>query len=98
MSANEWEKILYEHVPSKAFAKYQKAFERHDYERFNAFVEDKPEQVKSTTLFPADIFKEYNKWGRNDKVVEAQWKNLPDYITTGKTFLPVVDVSGSMTW
>lgn len=97
MSANEWDKILYEHVPSKAFNKYQKAFARHDEDRFNSFVNDKPEKIKSTTLFPCDIFKWF--YNRNDsKVVNAQWKNLPDYITTGKTFLPVVDVSGSMTW
>lgn len=97
MSANEWEKILYEHVPSKAFNKYQKAFERHDSERFNEFVNDKPEQIKSTTLFPADIFKGFTKW--NDaKVIEAQWKNLPNYIDSDKTFLPIIDVSGSMTW
>ena len=57
MSANEWDKILYEHVPSKAFNKYQKAFARHDEERFNSFVNDKPEKIKSTTLFPCDIFK-----------------------------------------
>ena len=97
MSAKEWDKILYEHVPSKAFNKYQKAFARHDEERFNAFVNDKPEKIKSTTLFPCDIFKSFYR-SADRKVVNAQWKNLPDYITTGKTFLPVVDVSGSMTW
>ena len=98
MSAKEWNKILYEHVPSKAFAKYQKAFERHDPDRFIEFVNDKPEKIKSTTLFPADIYKEYDAWNHNDKVIEAQWKNLPNYIENDKTFLPVVDVSGSMTW
>ena len=97
MSANEWEKILYEHVPSKAFNKYQKAFERHDSERFNKFVNDKPEQIKSTTLFPADIYKWFTKWN-DDKIIEAQWKNLPNYIDYDKTFLPIIDVSGSMTW
>lgn len=98
MSANEWFDILYEHVPSKAFAKYQKAFERHDPLWFSKFVDKTPEKIKSTTLFPADIYKEYDAWNHNDKVIEAQWKNLPNYIENGKTFLPVVDVSGSMTW
>ena len=97
MSANQWGEILYEHVPSKAFSKYQEAFKRHDEERFDKFVNDKPEQIKSTTLFPCDIFKEYNN-GKDPKIIEAQWKNLPDYIQSDKTFLPVVDVSGSMTW
>ena len=97
MSANEWDKILYEHVPSKAFNKYQKAFARHDEDRFNSFVNDNPEKIKSTTLFPADIYKWFTKW--NDaKVIEAQWKNLPNYIDSDKTFLPIIDVSGSMSW
>ena len=97
MSAKQREEILYEHVPSKALAKYQKAFERHDEYRFNKFINQTPELVKSTTLFPADIFKEY-KQGKNDNVIEAQRKNLPDYIQSDKTFLPMIDVSGSMTW
>lgn len=98
MSAKEWDKILYEHVPSKAFNKYQKAFERHDPDRFIEFVNDKPEKIKSTTLFPADIYKEITRWDKNDKVIEAQWKNLPNFIENDKTFLPVIDVSGSMQW
>lgn len=99
MSANEWDKILYEHVPSKAFNKYQKAFERHDEERFNNFVNDKPEQIKSTTLFPADICKSWrDNRAVSSKVIDAQWKNLPNYIDSNKTFLPVIDVSGSMNW
>lgn len=97
MSAKEWDKILYEHVPSKAFAKYQKAFERHDSERFSKFVDKTPEKIKATTLFPADIYKGFTKWN-DDKIIEAQWKNLPNYIESNKTFLPVVDVSGSMSW
>jgi len=97
MSAKEWDKILYEHVPSKAFNKYQKAFERHDSERFSKFVDKTPEKIKSTTLFPADIYKWFTKWN-GAKIIEAQWKNLPNYIENNKTFLPIIDVSGSMDW
>lgn len=106
MSNKQWSEILYEHVPSKAFAKYQKAFERHDSVRFREFVNNRPSEIKATTLFPADICKEFFKnhgpysfYRPNstvDKVIDAQWKNLPDYIQSDKTFLPVVDVSGSM--
>ena len=97
MSARKWREILYEHVPSKAFAKYQKAFARHDEERFNDFVNKKPEQIKSTTLFPADIYKEFLQ-NKDPRIIDAQWNNLPDYIGSDKTFLPIIDVSGSMTW
>ena len=97
MSSRQREEILYEHVPSKALAKYQKAFERHDEYRFNKFINQKPELVKSTTLFPADIYKERQQ-EKNYKVIEAQRNNLPDYIQSDKTFLPMIDVSGSMEW
>lgn len=95
MSANEWQEIIYEHIPSKAFNKYQKAFTRHDEERFERFVRNKSDKIKSTTLYPADIYKSYAK-GNDHDIIEAQWKNLPNYIETDKTFLPVIDVSGSM--
>lgn len=97
MSADEWDEIEYEHVPSKAMAKYSDAFARHDEKRFTKFIEEKPEQVKSSTLYPADLYRSMNQ-GKDVKVIQAQWDNLPDYIEWDKTFLPIIDVSGSMTW
>jgi hypothetical protein len=36
--------------------------------------------------------------GKDSKVIQAQWNNLPNFIEWDKTFLPIIDVSWSMTW
>ena len=95
MSAKEWNKIEYEKVPGKAFNLYKNAFEKHDYLRFLDFVWETPEKNKSSVLWPHDL---YNSWLRCDKeeIIDEQWKNLPNYITSNESFLPIVDVSWSM--
>jgi hypothetical protein len=37
----------------------------------------------------------YNSWLKGDKaeIIDEQWKNLPNYITSNESFLPIVDVS-----
>lgn len=61
MSAREWGRIEYNKIPSQAFQKYKKAFERNDQDRFKKFVEDKPEQIKSGTLFPYQLYQSHNR-------------------------------------
>ena len=95
MSAKEWDAIDYAKVPSQAFQKYKKAFMRNDEDRFTMFIDTKPEQIKSSTLFPYQMYESWRK-GENEKIIDEQWKNLPDYVPEGKSFLPMVDVSGSM--
>lgn len=62
MSANEWDKIDYSKIPSKAGLKYRKAFERHDIERKKAgvatyedFVMDENTAVNADTLAPYEV-------------------------------------------
>lgn len=95
MSANQWDKIAYETVPWKAFNLYKNAFENHDSERFLGFIWEKPEKIKSSVLWPHDLF---NSWLKKDRpeIIDEQWKNLPNYINKDESFLPIVDVSGSM--
>ena len=95
MSARKWEDINYEAVPSKAFNLYKNAFEKHDNSRFLDFVGETPEKIKSSVLWPHDL---YNSWLKRDNevVIDEQWKNLPNYINNDESFLPIVDVSGSM--
>ncbi len=95
MSAKQWEEIQYETVPGKAFNLYKNAFERHDANRFLWFVWEKPEKIKSSVLWPHDL---YRSWEKGDKpeIIDEQWENLPDYIDNDESFLPIVDVSGSM--
>lgn len=96
MCAKEWDKIVYPHVPSVASARYAKAFGRHDNARYVQYLEDvKDKKVKINTgaVYPYDVVK--NNVPAN--TADVMWNNLPDYVPEGISFIPLVDVSGSMT-
>lgn len=110
MSAKQWDEIDYEGVPSRAMAIYRNAFKRHGMQTFEKFVDavEKGEAtIKAATLYPYDIFEkmgfDIGGWGNStarfthyDRVLEAQWKALPNYVGDGANFLVMADTSGSM--
>lgn len=107
MSANKWTEINYPSVPSKAMSNYRKAFSKHDLNGFASYiskVEKGEEKINSSTLFPYDILQKmgivcHNKFmsfSNYDKVLEAQWKALPNYIDGENNVLVMADTSGSM--
>ena len=106
MSAQEWSKIVYSGVPSYAMKNYRNAFERHDSERFNEFIDEVKrgeKKINAATLFPYDIIHQYTSssyWDFNvknyDEVLEQQWKALPNYVDEGTEVLVMADTSGSM--
>lgn len=102
MSGNEWQDIKYEGVPSKAMNNYRKAFSKHDCDRFGNYlnrVEKGEAKINAGTLYPYDLVGKYSLRGLNrvqDKVVEAQWKALPNYIDGENNIIVMADVSGSM--
>lgn len=97
MCAKQWKKINYEHVPSVAAARYQKAFKRNDEVRYGKYVESLQKgeaKINAGAIYPYTIVQTLAK-GVASVAVE-QWKALPDFVPEGLNFLPVVDVSGSM--
>lgn len=98
MSGQDWHEINYEAVPSKAMHNYNRAFGKHDFERFNAFinaVKVGTKKINASTLFPYDLV--HKVWnGTSNDVTEEQWKALPNYVEGEKSFLVMADVSGSM--
>lgn len=100
MSANQWESINYETVPSVAMKRYSCAFDRRDFDRFNEFksaVASGKAKINATTLYPYDIMQELIYNGSADRaILEAQWKALPDYFKEGHNVICCADVSGSM--
>ncbi len=100
MSANRFADIVYPEVPSKAMNNYRNAFRRRDEERFSDFlnkVEKGEEKINSSVLYPYDIVEKYlNQLNGVDKVLEEQWKALPNYVEGENNFLVMADVSGSM--
>ena len=106
MSKQEWDKITYNQVPSRAMTKYRKSFYRHDEDRFSQYISDVKqgtETIKAGTLYPYDIVEKYMDsnyyWHRvfiDDDVLEVQWKALPNYIEGEENVIIMADVSGSM--
>lgn len=99
MCANKWTEINFSHVPSIAFKNYKKAFDRHDHARFQMFLDAAVKgeaKVNAAAIFPYQLYQEWNK-SNDDKGLTAQWMNLPNYVADDVSFLPVCDVSGSMT-
>ena len=110
MSANEWDKIVYNEVPSLAMKKYRKAFQAHDLVQFKKYIEKVrtgEEKINATTLYPYDIMESAglgeHSWSSRyynlknwDEVLEEQWKALPNYVTGDNNILVMADTSGSM--
>lgn len=97
MCAKAWPEINYSHVPSLAAARYQKAFKKNDpagYEAYKAKLTTGEAKVNASAVYPYDVIKS-RRFGGDDKVIQAQWDALPDYIGD-ELVLPIVDVSGSM--
>ena len=98
MSSNNWDKIIYENVPSKANLLYSRAFINHDSERRLKYIEDlsnNKTKINSKALFLHEIVSKYKKEYERNEVLESMWKNIPKPDNFSDT-LVVRDGSGSM--
>ena len=102
MSAGRWDEIRYSVVPSRAMMIYRKAFIKHDAERYGQFIQKAvtgEAVVHSAALYPYDIMEKVLciTWnGRKineDKTLEAQWRQLPDYVAKGTNVSVISPVS-----
>lgn len=105
MSAQEWNEINYSQVPAYAIKNYGSAFAKHDFERWNGYLNALKNNVKgvkvnASTLYPYDLVgKIMTGWYGSinyNELVEQQWKALPNYVGDGANVLVMADVSGSM--
>ena len=105
ISNNRWDEVQYPTVPSRAMKLYRKAFERHDGTRFGEFTQKAlrgEEKIHSAVLYPYDIIAGMTEctWSgvkiKQDDVLEAQWRQLPDYVPAGTNAMVIADTSGSM--
>lgn len=104
MSAQEWDEINYSQVPAYAIKNYGSAFAKHDYERWNEYLNSLKNHVKgvkvnASTLYPYDLVSKIRRgWDHFEynELIEQQWKALPDYVGDGANVLVMADVSGSM--
>lgn len=99
LSERKFNEVEYNTVPSRAFVKYQKAFIRNDEKRYMEFmssVEKGETKINTNNILPADVYRMCNS-GLKEDITQTIWKNLMDLnIDSNLSFIPVVDVSGSM--
>jgi hypothetical protein len=111
MSANEWDNIDFETVPSRAGMIYRDAFKRHvpnKYEEYLESVSKGEANMNADTLYPYElvrlvldnnaIYSRINSLSQNDiEYIENAWANLPNYIgDKAQNAMAIADVSGSM--
>lgn len=107
MCAREFDSINFSHVPSVAMSRYMTAFHKRAPEAFAAYKnalkkgDPKVAKVNASAVYPYQIVSMigtgYSSRYGDSTVANEMWKALPDYMN-GKAVLPMVDVSGSMTF
>lgn len=106
MSKEQFDKIDYSKVCSKAMANYRTAFYTRDLDRFEDYIESLKKgetKINAGAIFPYEIFEKIGIAGygtrleRYDPILEAQWKALPNYVEGKNNILIMADTSGSMT-
>lgn len=109
MSANKWDEIEFDKIPSKAGLVYRNAFARRDLiaKKYEEFAMNEETTVNAGTLYPYEIVeKVVNSLGWRGSfsgsnvdraMLNKYWENLPNYFE-GKELngIAVVDTSASM--
>lgn len=101
MSANEWGNIEYSKVPSRSMLKHKEAFNKHDEARYQDYINQAVKgdiKINSSTLYPYDLIEKILRYGnrKEDKTIEAQWRQLPNYVDENTNAIVIADTSGSM--
>lgn len=112
MSANRWDEIEFDKIPSKAGLIYKNAFARRDLiaKKYETFAKSAETKVNAKTLFPYEVVAKaverdsvyiygFKNLSDVDKaMIEKYWDNLPDYLNGNPCkMMCIVDTSGSMT-
>lgn len=101
MSANRWNEIQFDKIPSKAGLIYKNAFARRDMikAKYEAFATDKNTKVNAKSLYPYEVVQKALSYkdATDREVVNKYWDNLTDYFKGASlNALAMVDTSASM--
>lgn len=102
MCGNKWSEIDFSKLPSLASARYQKAFDRWQTNRYKKYLkrlQKGEDKINANVVYPYDVVKSLKNGNETTKqVAEEQWKSLPNLMKDcDELILPIVDTSGSMT-
>lgn len=106
MSANRWDEIEFDKIPSKAGLIYRNAFARRDIlaKKYEVFAKSKDTKVNADALYPHDVAHRAFAMRYNTDLedptrlmLQKYWDNLKDFYNgREENGIAVVDVSGSM--
>ena len=105
MSANEWDKIEFDKIPSRAGLVYKNAFARRDIikAKYEKFAKDETTKVNASVLYPYEVVEKalrcrYANMDDTDRLmVNKYWENLPNWVKDANfNGICVCDTSGSM--
>lgn len=101
MSANKWNDIEFDKVPSGAGLKYRNAFQTHLPEKYEKFINDKESHFHTSTLYPYEIVRKalenFSSRGVQREAINKYWDDLKNYFDKNDfNALVVADTSGSM--
>ena len=109
MSLNQWDKIDFSKIPSRAGLIYKQAFARRDIikEKYAAFAKDTTKKVNAATLYPYEVVEKALRindygygWGNDETdraMVNKYWDNLTDWLKDANfNGICVCDTSASM--
>lgn len=103
MSSNQWDKIEFDKIPSKAGLVYKNAFARRDLiaKKYSEFAQDETKTVNAKALYPYEIVEKALQCRYGDKtdrlMIQKYWDNQKDYLNgSDLKMLSVIDTSGSM--
>lgn len=111
MSAGKWDEIDYSHCTSRSVLLHRQAFEKHDPEGWQKYIDaaaEGTEKINTEALTPVDVIHKYaadllngngyivHDTDQYDKTLETLWANLPDVVKPEDNVLVMADTSGSM--
>lgn len=105
MSSNQWDKIDFSKIPSRAGLIYKQAFARRDIikAKYEKFAKDETTKVNAAALYPYEVVEKalqcsYYPIDNTDRLmVNKYWENLPNWVKDANfNGICVVDTSGSM--
>lgn len=105
MCHNQWDKIVYEYVPSKANLIYNNAFYLHDADRRAKYLSSLRQgktKINANAIYPHEIIHKYRESDYSREKInityEEMWKTLDDVVQGQDNTMVVADGSGSMYW
>jgi len=95
MCLGQWNQIEYSKIGSQCLIKHRNAFNKHDEDRYNEFLNkaiNGEQKMNTKAMGPCDIMREVQNNYTPD--LDVMWANLEDYCTDNA--LVICDTSGSM--